>query len=201
MFLRRVRSRADDRGVAMVVVTILVVLCATVSLVVASSAMFGTRQTADNRSRLQALAAAEGGRDSTVAALRSAIQADPSPCPADVPYPRSGEAGSARYEVAVTWSASATTAATFTSAPPCPWADGYIRIQSTGYASDGTSKTVLAAYRYTPRKETATTIDTTTSVPVVTTSTATAVTAGGLSGAIVQGEGGSLSADIKNQDI
>jgi len=183
----------------MVVVAILVVLCATVSMVVASSTIFGTRQTAQDRSRLQALAAAEGGRDATLAYLQS--QPISRTCPEAMDYPRTGDVGNAHYEVYVYWSAPTTPATTVPSALSGCLGEGQIRIRSVGTAQDGTTKTVIGAYHYTPQTTTPTSIPTTTKVPVVTTSTATAVTPGGLSGAIVQGEGGALNADIKNQDV
>ena len=113
----------DERGAAMVIVSILVVLCASVALGVAAASMSGTLQTVGDRSRLQALAAAEAGRDALLAQIESA----PTACPAT--RTASGSVGSATYAATASWAATTTTVAGST----CT-GDGTIRIVSTGRA-------------------------------------------------------------------
>lgn len=150
------RDDRDERGVAMVVVAILVVLCATVSMVVASSTMFGTRQTANDRSRLQALAAAEAGRDATLAAVKSDGCGDSGVHAGSV---GSGAAQTGTYRAQVFWvpdpdASHLPPSPDADTTPGCPSpdgaVDGYLGIASQGRAADGaTTKSVFAWYRYT----------------------------------------------------
>jgi len=160
----------------MVVVAVLVVLCATVTMAVASSSIFGSAQTAKDRSRLQALAAAEAGRDSLLAAL----QTSPSTCPAT--RTAAGSVGSATYTAAATWAAAPSST---TSDSTCP-SDGTIRITATGTAADGTTKTVVASYPY----RAAALVRTTTTATATATATATVAgttTVATANGAIIEG--------------
>jgi len=152
---RRDQHVHDERGVAMVVVVVLVVLCATVSMVVASSTMFGTAQTATDRSRLQALAAAEGGRDATLATVEAGH------CEKKL-YQATIGTTSATYKAYVYWwdgslgKPPATPADSNKNCPPTSGGasgqTGYVGIASQGTA-DGVTKSVFAWYPYSIDKD------------------------------------------------
>ena len=147
MLLSRLAGRGrqrDDEGAALVTVVVLMILCFTVVSVVASSSIFGIRSTADDESRLQALAAAEGGRDYTLSRIRDGCTATGYTNPAGAPT----------FTTEVHWVAGASAAEAAqrpdpSGAPQCypgtPSA-GLVGIRSTGTAEDGTTKTVLAWY-------------------------------------------------------
>jgi len=129
--------RRDDEGVAMVTVVILIVVCFTVASVIAASTMFGVRQTSSDQSRLQALAAAEGGRDYTVSQLTngctsSTYSSATTPAFTTTIYPSGG--------------ASAPTSTSGLTAG-CPGASAkWVVVRSIGKAPDGTLKEVDADY-------------------------------------------------------
>jgi hypothetical protein len=168
----------------MVVVVMLVVLCATITLTVASSSLFGSVQTASDRSRLDALSAAEAGRD----ALLAQLQTTPAACPAT--RTTAGSVGTASYAASAAWAASVSASAGNT----CP-SDGTIRITSVGTAADGTAKTVSASYPYRAATLTTTTA-TNTAIATATTTTTTSTTVATAQGAIIQGNPATLGLNI-----
>jgi len=144
--MHRPALRRDERGAVLVTVVVLMVLCFTVVTVVASSSMFGIRQTEDDQSRLQALAAAEAGRDYTLWKVSTACDDTGYDNPADTP-----EFSTTFFWVPTTTPptdkpATAQSGCGFRSATT----DGYVGIESEGKSADGTaSKKVLAWYPYT----------------------------------------------------
>lgn len=188
--MRRLSRRRDEEGVAIVTVVILVVVCFTVVSVIAASTIFGVRQTTDDRSRLQALAAAEGGRDYAVAQLiGSGCVPDYSNQPGQPGYiPTDPSFTADVYFVQDTDPihdpAPESTDDQDAGCPqPAAAGDdpetGFVGVASTGTATDGkTHKTVLAWYPWTTEE-----------VP------------DGIVGAVVEGEGGSVEADVQNQEI
>lgn len=122
----------------MVAVVVLVMVCFTVAMAVGSSSIFGIRQTLDDQSRVQALAAAEAGRDATVARLRAKTCSPTNP--------RTGSAPDFSTEVYASASETApTTRAGLTAG--CPGdSSRWVVIHSTGWAADGTKKEVEATY-------------------------------------------------------
>jgi hypothetical protein len=134
------RTPADDeRGVAMVIVILLVTLSFTVAGFVAASVIFGVRQTSTEQARLQALAAAEGGRDYAVSQLVGGCSA--------------GSFARTTPDFGATiWSSAAATPpkTTAEATPGCPAASSkWVLIDSVGRARDGSttvSKEVQAVY-------------------------------------------------------
>lgn len=191
--MRPLPRRRDDEGVAIVTVVILVVVGFTVASVIAASTVFGVHQTTDDRSRLQALAAAEGGRDYALAQLISSACEPPSNGTSGQP----GYSSTAGTEPAFTAdvyfvqdadpihdpapdsTAGADPGCPAPVTPPAVSQPGFVGVSSTGTAEDGTThKTVLAWYPWTNQE-----------VP------------DGIVGAVVEGEGGSVEADVQNQEI
>lgn len=157
----RPRVRRDERGAALVAVVILMALCSSVVMAVAAGSMFGIRETEDDQSRLQALAAAEAGRDYTLSQVAEACQGS-----------FASPAGAPAFSTEVLWAEGASTPPASLPAAGCPVGAtaGLLGIRSTGTAEDGaTKKTVIAWY---PR-------------------TVTTYTIGGTAGVIMQPSGDS----------
>ncbi|UDY23070.1 FapA family protein [Nocardioides sp. Kera G14] len=148
-----IRQR-NDRGAAMVLVAILVVLSATVAMGVAAATMTASVQTVGDQARVQALAAAEGGRDATLASLMQKCTGT-----IDVSWQK---LATGSYRARTFWSAE-TDPTKLSNSPPaaatlaCPPSDatqGYIGIASQGLSANGkTSKSVFGWYKYDAKVE------------------------------------------------
>ncbi|MCA1981270.1 hypothetical protein [Nocardioides nematodiphilus] len=128
---------------------ILVVLCATVMGAVATASIFGSKQTGEDEFQLQALSAAEAGRDDTYAKVRGGG------CNSTPGYVYPGSVSTGSFRAQTFWVAT-TDPSTLPTSPPastgCPpvagATDGYVGIASLGTAGTAT-KSVLAWYRFT----------------------------------------------------
>lgn len=137
--LRRVHD--DDRGVSLIVVVALMVFAFVAASIVGSSSIFIVGQTVEDTSRLQALAAAEAGRDYTVAALASSSGCTSSTMTSP---------GTPSFTTTIHPTGTLTDSADGI-AVGCPTTTtAYVIIRSTGTAPDGTTKTVDAAYAWSP---------------------------------------------------
>lgn len=128
MSLKKAPNTADDLGVALVAVVVIMLVGAVAAILIASSVMFAVTSNSTNKQRTQAFVAAESGRDQ---ALSNALA---TPCSLAATNLK-GTPGAVPpyYEATTSTCPSATDSSTFV-------------ITSTGYGSDGTKSRITSTY-------------------------------------------------------
>ena len=176
--LRRLFRTRDERAAALVTVVVLLAVCFTAIAVVTSTSIFGQQQATADQAQLQALAAAEAGRDAVLAG----VVASPQSCSSTSTGPARPVSASLPDVTYAAWvSGGCPTSTTFT-------------IESVGRAP-GAVRTIRATYPFIPAATLTSTI--TNYVPVTTTTTTTTTTGfPAVLGAIIQGDPGSAALNL-----
>jgi len=150
------RSRAEDEGVALVLVVFVMLIGLIATATIAAAIFFVINGNVGNRRSTQSFIAAESGRDSVVAALTAANAANS--CSASTMSANSMSQASGPYfdtaaqAVQVAAGGSAPTSWNNAVSPACPTKDtSYVVIRSTGYGTSsvaGEKTTILSVYQW-----------------------------------------------------